>query len=154
MDNFIKLKNHSTLQTGAKTLQVKYASGNDSVTTKLRVTDLESRKQSNELTQETQQVVPQAMELSTPGSSSKSPEVDGIIISKTQWSNCLPLMAATLLHMIDLCLGYTLMLAVMTFNGWILVAVAIGSGVGYLIFSHLKQALREGNYIRSLATNK
>ena len=40
----------------------------------------------------------------------------------------------TLLHVLQVCLGYVLMLTVMTFNVWICLAVVAGSGLGYLVF--------------------
>ncbi|XP_060567132.1 protein SLC31A2-like isoform X2 [Ruditapes philippinarum] len=39
-----------------------------------------------------------------------------------------------LLHMVDLMLAYLLMLAVMSYDAYILIAVIFGSGVGYFIF--------------------
>ncbi|XP_045199135.1 probable low affinity copper uptake protein 2 isoform X3 [Mercenaria mercenaria] len=39
-----------------------------------------------------------------------------------------------LLHSVDLLLGYLLMLAVMSYDAYILIAVILGSGVGYFVF--------------------
>lgn len=61
-------------------------------------------------------------------------------VSQTiSYERYLHLVAATSLHMIHVCLGYIIMLAVMTFNIWILTAVAIGTGAGFLIFDYFKQ---------------
>lgn len=40
----------------------------------------------------------------------------------------------TILHMIQVFLGYLLMLAFMTYNAWICIAVVLGSGLGYFLF--------------------
>ena len=40
----------------------------------------------------------------------------------------------TLLHMVQVLLGYLLMLAFMTYNVWVGVAVVVGSGVGFFLF--------------------
>ena len=40
----------------------------------------------------------------------------------------------SLLHMFQVFLGYLLMLAFMTYNVWVCVAVVVGSGVGYFLF--------------------
>ena len=39
------------------------------------------------------------------------------------------------LHVVQVAYGYILMLIVMTFNGWLFLAVCFGAGVGYLIFA-------------------
>ncbi|ODN05819.1 High affinity copper uptake protein 1 [Orchesella cincta] len=44
------------------------------------------------------------------------------------------LLFSTVLHMCQVCLGYVLMLFVMTFNIWIFVAVLIGLGIGFFVF--------------------
>ncbi|XP_047133875.1 high affinity copper uptake protein 1 isoform X1 [Hydra vulgaris] len=44
----------------------------------------------------------------------------------------------TLLHMVQMTLSYMLMLAVMTYNAWLLIAILIGSAIGYFIFAHKK----------------
>ncbi|XP_063992788.1 high affinity copper uptake protein 1-like [Diachasmimorpha longicaudata] len=41
----------------------------------------------------------------------------------------------TLLHMIQLILGYFLMFIFMTYNVWLALAVVIGTGLGYWIFA-------------------
>ncbi|KHJ40904.1 Ctr copper transporter family protein [Trichuris suis] len=38
------------------------------------------------------------------------------------------------MHMLQLLISYVLMLVVMTFNTWLLFAVVIGAGIGYLLF--------------------
>lgn len=38
------------------------------------------------------------------------------------------------LHFIELLLGYLLMLMVMTFNGYIMISIAIGAGLAYMMF--------------------
>ncbi|XP_052789426.1 probable low affinity copper uptake protein 2 isoform X3 [Mya arenaria] len=42
--------------------------------------------------------------------------------------------SAYVLHTLNLLLGYLLMLAVMTFDAYIFIAVMLGSGVGYFVF--------------------
>ncbi|XP_057308862.1 high affinity copper uptake protein 1-like [Hydractinia symbiolongicarpus] len=46
------------------------------------------------------------------------------------WSHFLQ----TMLHMLQVFVGYLLMLAFMTYNVWLCVAVVVGSGVGYFAF--------------------
>ncbi|XP_068739912.1 protein SLC31A2-like [Montipora capricornis] len=43
----------------------------------------------------------------------------------------------TLLHVLQVSVGYMLMLTVMTYNAWLGVAVLAGAGAGYMIFSAL-----------------
>jgi hypothetical protein len=45
------------------------------------------------------------------------------------------LFASTFLHMIQTFLGFTLMLAIMTFNIWVLTAIAVGTGIGFFVFN-------------------
>lgn len=40
----------------------------------------------------------------------------------------------SLLHMVQVFIGYVLMLAVMTYNVWVCIAVVLGAGCGYFIF--------------------
>ena len=40
----------------------------------------------------------------------------------------------TFLHMVQVTLGYILMLAFMTFNVWICISIVLGAGLGYFIF--------------------
>lgn len=40
----------------------------------------------------------------------------------------------TLLHILQVVISYTLMLAFMSFNVWICIAIALGAGVGYFLF--------------------
>ena len=52
------------------------------------------------------------------------------------------------LHVIQVGIGYLLMLVAMTFNGWLFLAVCFGAGVGYLLFAksrHLMGNFREQN---------
>lgn len=41
----------------------------------------------------------------------------------------------TVLYLIQLTIGYMLMLVVMTYNAWLLISVVLGAGVGYLAFN-------------------
>lgn len=53
-------------------------------------------------------------------------------------SELLNLSISTLLHMIYITVGYTLMLAVMTWNVLILVATGVGIGIGFYIFGPIR----------------
>ncbi|XP_052251418.1 uncharacterized protein LOC127858372 isoform X3 [Dreissena polymorpha] len=55
-----------------------------------------------------------------------------------------------LLHTLNLLLGYLLMLAVMTFDAYIFIAVILGSGIGYFVFG----AINERNKAKFLNLNK
>jgi len=44
----------------------------------------------------------------------------------------------TILHMIQICLSYLLMLAAMTYNAWLFIAIVLGSGLGYFVFGWRK----------------
>lgn len=50
------------------------------------------------------------------------------------------------LHVVQVGLGYILMLLAMTYNGWLFLAVALGAGIGYFAFArvrHLSSPFRE-----------
>lgn len=47
----------------------------------------------------------------------------------------------TVLHMIQVAVGYILMLAVMCYNVWIFLAVIVGSGLGYFLFGWKKDSV-------------
>ena len=47
----------------------------------------------------------------------------------------LPHLIQTLLHVLQVVISYFLMLIFMTYNVWLCIAVAIGAGTGYFIFS-------------------
>ena len=54
----------------------------------------------------------------------------------------------SVLHVIQVGIGYLLMLVAMTFNGWLFLAVCFGAGVGYFLFAksrHLMGNFREKN---------
>ncbi|XP_035667847.1 probable low affinity copper uptake protein 2 [Branchiostoma floridae] len=44
-------------------------------------------------------------------------------------------LAQSLLHVLQVVLAYCLMLVVMTYNGWLAIAVFLGAGLGYFVFS-------------------
>ena len=44
----------------------------------------------------------------------------------------------TFLHMVQVAVGYLLMLVVMTYNLWLFFAVVLGAGLGYLVFGRLR----------------
>ena len=46
--------------------------------------------------------------------------------------------AQTFLHMVQVAVGYLLMLVVMTYNLWIFFAVILGAGLGYIVFGRLR----------------
>ena len=50
------------------------------------------------------------------------------------------------LHVVQVGLGYILMLLAMTYNGWLFLAVILGAGIGYFSFArvrHLSSPFRE-----------
>ena len=44
-------------------------------------------------------------------------------------------MLQTLMHMLQVFVSYLLMLAFMTYNVWIGIAVVLGAGIGYFVFA-------------------
>ena len=42
------------------------------------------------------------------------------------------------LHVVQVGLGFLLMLVAMTYNGWLFLAVCFGAGVGYLLFARMR----------------
>ncbi|EDV27589.1 expressed hypothetical protein [Trichoplax adhaerens] len=49
----------------------------------------------------------------------------------------------TILHVIQIVLSYFLMLIFMTYNGYLCIAVAAGSGFGYLTFGWLRRTFQD-----------
>jgi len=49
----------------------------------------------------------------------------------------------TLMHMIQVFVGYILMLAAMCYNVWIFLAIVVGSGCGYFLFGWRKSGLSD-----------
>ena len=47
-------------------------------------------------------------------------------------------MFQTFLHIVQVAVGYLLMLVVMTYNLWLFFAVVLGAGLGYLVFGWLR----------------
>lgn len=45
----------------------------------------------------------------------------------------------TLMHLVQVTLSYSLMLIVMTFNVWLVLAVVLGAAVGYFFFGWIRQ---------------
>ena len=56
-----------------------------------------------------------------------------------QYVNPLHLLQSVL-HVVQVGMGYLLMLVAMTFNGWLFLAVCFGAGLGYLIFGRCRQS--------------
>jgi copper transporter 1 len=49
-----------------------------------------------------------------------------------------PHLVQTLLHVLQVSVSYLLMLIFMTYNGFLCIAVALGAGAGYFLFSWRK----------------
>ena len=45
------------------------------------------------------------------------------------------------LHVVQVGLGYILMLLAMTYNGWLFLAVALGAGIGYFAFARVRHLI-------------
>lgn len=45
----------------------------------------------------------------------------------------------TLLHVVQMCISYALMLVAMTYNAWLLLAIVLGAGCGYFLFGWVRQ---------------
>ena len=45
----------------------------------------------------------------------------------------------TLLHLVQITVAYVLMLAFMTYNGWLCIALLLGSAFGYLVFAKSRE---------------
>lgn len=69
--------------------------------------------------------VANGMTLNVPGVTHRRPERKVL-----NWTH----VVQSLLHMLQVAVSYTLMLAVMTFNGYLILSVILGAGVGYLSF--------------------
>uniref|UniRef100_H3B9C5 Copper transport protein n=1 Tax=Latimeria chalumnae TaxID=7897 RepID=H3B9C5_LATCH len=57
---------------------------------------------------------------------------------KKQQMLSLPHIFQTLLHVVQVVVSYFLMLIFMTYNGYLCIAVAVGAGTGYFLFSWKK----------------
>ena len=51
----------------------------------------------------------------------------------------------TLLHVVQVFVSYCLMLAFMTYNAYICIAICIGAGVGYYFFGWIRQGTQDPN---------
>ncbi len=91
-------------------------------------------------------------------------ECEHLVFSTLYRSNCtfvLPFLFGsvlfhllqTVISMVQLTIGYGLMLIVMTYNAWFLIAVAVGAGMGHLILSRDLERLY-ANYARSAMKKK
>jgi len=58
--------------------------------------------------------------------------------SSTCRSEVLMTITQTLLYMLQITLGYFLMLIVMTYNAWLFIAIILGAGTGYLCFARFR----------------
>lgn len=56
--------------------------------------------------------------------------------------------ARSVMHIPRVILGYFLMLAVMTYNAYMFIAIVIGSAIGYFFFSHLEYHRMSNKYSR------
>ena len=57
-------------------------------------------------------------------------------------------MVQTGLHVLQVGVGYLLMLVAMTYNGWLFLAICLGAGTGYFTFArsrHLFGSFRDRN---------
>jgi copper transporter 1 len=61
---------------------------------------------------------------------------------------------STLLHVVQVTLGYALMLAIMTFNVWMVLAVVSGAGLGYFAFSWKRRAAASDSVVDNCYLNK
>lgn len=52
------------------------------------------------------------------------------------------------LHVVQVGMGYLLMLVAMTYNGWLFLAVCFGAGLGYLIFGRCRQSFGNASISR------
>uniref|UniRef100_H3B9C7 Copper transport protein n=1 Tax=Latimeria chalumnae TaxID=7897 RepID=H3B9C7_LATCH len=67
------------------------------------------------------------------------PGPNGVIERKVkQQMLSLPHIFQTLLHVVQVVVSYFLMLIFMTYNGYLCIAVAVGAGTGYFLFSWKK----------------
>ncbi|XP_071480842.1 uncharacterized protein [Diadema antillarum] len=60
-------------------------------------------------------------------------------VSKVRKRRCKIHFGRSLVHILSVTLGYMLMLAVMTYNAYFLVAVALGSALGYFLFAPFRR---------------
>ncbi|KAI1293714.1 High affinity copper uptake protein 1 [Halotydeus destructor] len=63
-------------------------------------------------------------------------------------------LVSTIVHMIQITIGYALMLAVMTYNVHLIVAVVTGSGVGFLLFSWRRRSPNDSYNVDNCYLNK
>ncbi|XP_065830155.1 high affinity copper uptake protein 1-like [Oscarella lobularis] len=66
----------------------------------------------------------------------KSPLVRGYRSPKIGWRDH---SIQTLLHLVQITVAYVLMLAFMTYNGWLCIALLLGSAFGYLVFAKSRE---------------
>ena len=62
-----------------------------------------------------------------------------------QYINPIHLLQSTL-HVVQIGIGYLLMFVVMTFNGWLFLAVSFGDGLGYIITGRCRQSVNTTGY--------
>ncbi|XP_030854094.1 probable low affinity copper uptake protein 2 [Strongylocentrotus purpuratus] len=60
-------------------------------------------------------------------------------VSKVKQRRCRIHFGRTIVHIVTVSLGYTVMLVVMTYNAYFLISVAVGSALGYLLFAPFRK---------------
>jgi len=62
-------------------------------------------------------------------------------LSEYTYNNCLRLVCQSFLHIFQIFISFVLMLIAMTYNYWLILAVCVGNGVGYLINGLIRRCI-------------